>query len=377
MDLMKNEQNLINSLRLSMSTNIGPATFKRLINFFGSAENALQNINEFAQMGGRKTKVQLAPVEAAEAQIKRAEKIGASILTMQDKTYPTLLKYISDPPPILFILGSPDILNKEMLALVGTRNASLNGKNFTQFLSKELAEQGYVIASGMARGIDKAAHIGALKSSERTTVAVLGTSVDTIYPEENKDIYEQIKEKGCIISEFPFGTQLNPINFPRRNRIISGLSVGVIVIEANLKSGSLITAKEALSQGREVFAVPGSPLDPRSAGPNMLIQDGAVLVTKAWDIIETLKKQTNFHLKDTIHASDYKLDMKQIQSNIEKAYDIVLENLGPEMVEIDSLIRSTGLDSQMVNVVLTQLELAGRLEHFPGNRVALIYGVKK
>lgn len=374
---MKNEQNLINCLRLSMSTNVGPATFKRLVSFFGSAEEALKNVNEFAQMGGRKTKVQIAPVAAAEAQIKRAEKIGASIITIQDKDYPSLLKYISDPPPILFILGSQGLLNKEILALVGTRNASLNGKNFAQFLAKELAEQGYVIASGMARGIDKAAHMGALQTVDGATIAVLGTSVDTIYPEENKDIYEQIKERGCLVSEFPFGTQLNPMNFPRRNRIISGISLGVIVVEANLKSGSLITAKEALSQGREVFAVPGSPLDPRSAGPNMLIQDGALLVTKAVDVIESLKKQTTFHLKDTVLASDYKLDMNQIQNNLAKAYDIVLENLGPDMVEVDTLIRATGLDSQMVNVVLTQLELSGQLEHFPGNRVALIYGVEK
>ncbi|MBP5344023.1 MAG: DNA-processing protein DprA [Alphaproteobacteria bacterium] len=374
---MQKEQNLINCLRLSMSENVGPATFKRLVSFFGSAEEALKNINDFAQMGGRKTKVQIAPIAKAEAQLKQAEKVEASILTIQDKAYPSLLKHISDPPPILFTLGKQEILNKEILALVGTRNASLNGKNFAQFLAQELATQGYVIASGMARGIDKAAHIGALQAPEGTTVAVLGTSVDTVYPEENKDIYAQIKEKGCIISEFPFGTQLNPVNFPRRNRIISGLSQGVIVVEANLKSGSLITAKEALSQGREVFAVPGSPLDPRSAGPNMLIQDGATLVTKALDVIEALKKQTTFHLKDTLNATDYKLDMKQIQNNLEKAYDIVMENLGPEMIEIDTLIRATGLDSQMVNVVLTQLELAGRLEHFTGNRVALIYGVEK
>jgi len=328
-------------------------------------------------MGGRKTKVQIAPLSAAEDQLRHAEKVGANILTLQDKAYPDLLKNISDPPPVLFTIGQQNLLNKEILALVGTRNASLNGKNFAQFIAKELAEQGYVIASGMARGIDRAAHVGALQADKGTTIAVLGTSIDEIYPEENKDIYAQIKEHGCLISEFPFGTKLNAVNFPRRNRIISGLALGVIVVEANLKSGSLITAKEALSQGREVFAVPGSPLDPRSAGPNMLIQDGAVLVTKAWDIIDALKKQPSFHLKDTIRNSDYKLDMKQIQNNLESAYKIVLENLGPDMVEIDTLIRETGLEAQMVNVVLTQLELAGRLEHFPGNRISLIYGADK
>ena len=365
---MSYDQNVINCLRLSMSTNVGPATFRRLISFFGSAGNALKNINDFASMGGHKIKVQIAPEAAAEAQLARAAKIGANVLTIQDKNYPKLLKYISDPPPILFTLGKQDILNKDTISLVGTRNASLNGKNFAQFIAKELAENGYTIASGMARGIDKAAHIGALQAQEGNTIAVLGTSVDEIYPEENKDLYAEIKERGCLISEFPFGTQLNAMNFPRRNRIISGLSLGVIVVEATLKSGSLITAKEALAQGRDVFAVPS---------PNMLIQDGATLVTKAWDIIDALKKQSSFHLKDTISASEYKLDMKQVQNNLENARKVVLENLGPEVVEIDSLIRATGLETQMVNVVLTQLELEGCLEHFPGNRISLIYGVNK
>ena len=374
---MSYDQNVINCLRLSMSTNVGPATFRRLISFFGSAENALKNINNFASMGGRKTKVQIAPEAAAEAQLARATKLGANVLTIQNKSYPKLLKYISDPPPVLFTLGNQDILNQDTISLVGTRNASLNGKNFAQFLAKELAENGYTIASGMARGIDKAAHVGALQAQEGNTIAVLGTSVDEIYPEENKNLYAEIKERGCLISEFPFGTQLNAMNFPRRNRIISGRSLGVIVVEATLKSGSLITAKEALSQGRDVFAVPGSPLDPRSAGPNTLIQDGATLVTKAWDIIDALKKQSSFHLKDTINASEYKLDMKQVQTNLENARKVVLENLGPEVVEIDSLIRATGLETQMVNVVLTQLELEGCLEHFPGNRISLIYGVNK
>ena len=375
--MTKYDQNLLDSLQLSMSENVGPATFKRLVAIFGSAKNALENINDFAKMGGKKTPIKIANPKEAEAQLARAEKVHARVLLTQDANYPKLLHFITDPPPVLFVLGNHKALQTDMLALVGTRNASLNGKNFASFISKELAENGYTVVSGMAKGIDRAAHVGALQADGGTTIAVLGTSVDEVYPQENKDIYDQIQERGCLVSEFPFGTQLNPVNFPRRNRIISGLSLGVIVVEANLKSGSLITAKEALSQGREVFAVPGSPLDPRAAGPNSLIQDGAVLVTKAWDVIDELKKQKSFHLTDTIKPTEYKLDLNQIQNNLQHAQEVVLENLGPEMIEIDNLIRATQLEPQMVNIVLTQLELAGRLEHFPGNHIALIYGVEK
>ena len=365
-------------LRLYLSENVGPATFKKLLDFFGSPTTALEHVEDWAQKGGAKRPIKIAEIKAVEKQLKQAEKMGVTLLFSDDTDYPNLLKQISDYPPVLYVLGHLHLLKKQCIGLVGTRAATLNGKTFAAQIAQQLAEQDYVVVSGLAKGIDRAAHIGALKSiGNGGTIAVLGTDIGTVYPPENQDIYDEIKDRGCLISEFPFDTALIPQNFPRRNRIISGLSEGIIVIEANLKSGSLITAKEALTQGREIFAVPGSPLDPRAAGPNALIQEGATLVTNVQDIIDTLQNNKTFHLSDSITTNDYQLDVKSLEKDIDHARQIVLENLSPEMVEIDELIRATQLTPRLVNIVLTQLELAGRLEHFPGNRIALIYGGKE
>ena len=373
------EQERIDWIRLAFSENVGPTTFRKLLSMFGSSSTALQHIEEWAKQGGAKRSIKVAQIRDIESQIKKANKVGAKVILSCDDDYPKLLKQISDAPPVLFVLGHTHLLSKRCIGVVGTRAATLNGKNFASHLAKELSEQDYVIVSGMAKGIDRAAHTGALQnaSDKGGTIAVLGTSIDEIYPPENKDIYDEIKERGCIISEFPFDTILMPQNFPRRNRIISGLSEGILVIEANLKSGSLITAKEALSQGREIFAVPGSPLDPRAAGPNALIQDGATLVSQTRDITDVLENTHTFHLNDTITPGEYQLDRIPDQKDIDKARAMVLENLSPEMIEIDDLIRTTKLEPRLVHIVLTQLELAGRLEHFTGNRIALIYGGKE
>ena len=369
----------IDWLRLAFSENVGPSTFRKLIAIFGSPTKALKNIEDWAKQGGARRTIKVADIKTVQHQMKQAEQIGAHLLLSCDDNYPQLLKQISDAPPVLFALGHPHLLTQKCIAMVGTRAATLNGKNFAAHLAKELSEHDYVIVSGMAKGIDRAAHTGALQNTNGKggTIAVLGTAIDEIYPPENQDIYEEIKERGCLLSEFPFGTVLKPQNFPRRNRIISGLSEGVVVIEANLRSGSLITAKEALSQGREVFAVPGSPLDPRASGPNALIQDGATLVSQTRDIIDVLDKIKTFHLSDAILDNEYQMDHIPEQKEIDRARILVLENLGPEMIEIDELIRETNTDARMIHIVLTQLELAGRLEHFTGNRIALIYGDKE
>ena len=373
------EQERIDWLRLAFSENVGPATFRKLLSIFGSPAKALRNIEDWAKQGGAKKDIKIADEKSAQYQIKRADKLNAQIILSCDPDYPQLLKQISDAPPVLFVLGHAHLLNKRCVAMVGTRAATLNGKNFATHLAKELSEQDYIIVSGMAKGIDRAAHTGALQNTTEKggTIAVLGSAIDEVYPPENQDIYDEIKRRGCLISEFPFDTVLKPQNFPRRNRIISGLSEGVVVIEANLKSGSLITAKEALSQGREVFAVPGSPLDPRAAGPNALIQDGATLVTQTRDITDVLDSIQTFHLSDTFDHNEYQLDHIPEQKEIDRARALILENLSPEMIEIDELIRATKLDARLVHIVLTQLELAGRLEHFTGNRIALIYGGKE
>ena len=371
------DQKRIDWLRLSLSENVGPATFRQLVSYFGSAGEALKHIDELAKRGGGQRKIQVATEKQAEAQINRSEKTGAEILISSDADYPFLLKQIKDAPPVLFVLGHKSLLSQNAVAVVGTRNASLNGKNIARFLAAGLIEQNYSVVSGMAKGIDAAAHTGALASgvvNESGTIAVLGTPVDEIYPLENKELYAEIKERGCLVSELPFGTVLTPQNFPRRNRIISGLSMGVVVIEAQLKSGSLITAKEAANQGREVFAVPGFPMDPRSAGPNALIQDGATLVQSAKDIVDALQKERSFHLEENSGAAEYQLDFHSIEGNLDAVREKVLENLSAEPVEVDALVRATESTMQEVNVVLVELELAGRLERHPGNRVSLIYG---
>ncbi len=373
------EQEQLDWLRLLLSENVGAITFRKLLAVFGSAAEALKNISAWAQKGGAKKQIKVAEEKVAVFQLKQAQKSGVKLLFSCDKDYPKLLKYITDYPPVLFIKGQTHLLEKECVALVGTRAATLNGKNFATHISKELAEQDYVIVSGLAKGIDKAAHIGALQSANGKggTIAVLGTDINTCYPAENQELYNEIETRGCLISEFPFKTMITPQNFPRRNRIISGLSQGVVVVEANLHSGSLITAKEALSQNREVFAVPGSPLDPRAAGPNALIQDGATLVTKTQDITDVLTHNASFHLTDAVLKTPYNLDNIPKEKELDAARTLILENLSPEMTEIDALIRETNLEPRIVHVILTQLELAGRIEHFTGNRIALIYGGKE
>ena len=369
-------KNLLAWIQLALSENVGPATFRQLVKFFGSPEEALKHIDEIATRGGAKRKVKLADEKMAQAQLKRIEQIGGQILTYKDDSYPKLLKQISDAPPLLFALGHVGLLNKRCVGIVGTRNASINGRNMARFLGCELVKKDFCVVSGMAKGIDRASHEGALSDTETSagTIAVLGTPVDEVYPKENADIYAQIKERGCIISEFAFATQMLPTNFPRRNRIISGLSEGLIVIEAQVHSGSLITAREALSQGREVMAVPGFPLEPRSRGPNALIKDGAKLVETVDDVLDTLNQNRQFHLSEILPDEDTLPAFHALTDDVANARDEVLNALSAEPIEIGALVRATGIDLSVINIILVELELAGRLERHPGNSVSLIYG---
>ncbi len=367
----------INWIRLILSDNIGPITFHQLMSYYGSASEVISHINELARRGGRKKPYELATPADAEKQMRIAKEADAQILFHVENRYPKLLRTISDAPPILFVKGNIDTFQKPGFAVVGTRNASVNGKNLARNFSRIIAEKGYQIVSGMARGIDRAAHVGAMEYTQENcvTTAVLGTQITDIYPAENSDIYGQIQERGCLVSEFPFGTVLKPRNFPRRNRIISGLSHGTLVIEAQKMSGSLITAREAASQGRDVFAVPGSPLDPRSAGPNALIQDGATMVCSTDDILDALQQTQTFHLSETIeteNVTDYHPIPLQ-DNELNEARTILLNNLSPEVTSVNQIITETGLDIRAVNIILVELELAGRLERHPGNCVSLLY----
>ncbi len=363
-------------IRLALSENVGPITFRDLISFFKTPEKALQYINDFAQKGGRKRPIKIAPSGMVDAIISRAAALNADILTYRDEAYSKLLYQIEDKPPLLFTLGNKALLNKSSVSLVGSRNSSINGQNLTKKIAFDLVNHGYVVVSGMARGIDTAAHTGALHCPNQNggTIAVLGTGVDEIYPEENSRLYAEIKEKGCLVSELPFGTGPIARNFPRRNRIISGLSAGTVVIEAQLSSGSLITAKEALSQNREVMAVPGSPMDPRSEGPNHLIQEGAALIQNTDDILRLISMDRPFELTENVQERDFSpTSLSAPEKEIEHAQKLILQQLTPEVTCIDKIIQETDLPVDIVNVVLVQLELAGRIERFAGNKVSLLY----
>ncbi len=361
------------AIKLALSENIGPMTYKGLLSYFKNPSTALEHLPEFLKNSRRKS-IKIAPDSLVHQQIETAKKMGAEILILNAPGYPSLLKQIDDAPPILYVLGNRALLNDKCIAIVGSRNASLNGLNLTRKTAFELTENGYNVVSGMAKGIDRAAHEGALKSKNAGTIAVLGTGLDVIYPRENSDIYQEIKENGLIVSEMPFGSKPIPSAFPRRNRIISGLSRGTLVVEASQMSGSLITAKEALSQGREVFAIPGSPLDSRASGPNQLIKDGAHLVLSSQDIISTLTM--NHSLCFAEPNSEPTLDLTILNSDttfLNEAREKILSHLSIHQTPIDTLIRETGLKTEVVNALLFELELTGIIERFVGQRVSLVY----
>lgn len=363
------------ALKLALSENIGPMTYKGLIAYFKTPIAAVENLPDFLKNSRRSIKI--APDSFVYNQFETAEKLGAEILISNTLGYPSMLQHIEDAPPVLFVLGNKTLFEKKCLAIVGSRNASLNGLNLTRKISLELAKNDMIVVSGMAKGIDRAAHEGALKSERLTggTIAVLGTGIDVIYPKENSDIYEEIKDKGLIVSELPFGSKPVPSSFPRRNRIISGLSIGTLVIEASKMSGSLITAKEALNQGREVFAIPGSPLDPRAAGPNQLIKDGAHLVTSVQDLLFEINRTPHLCFSETCDEPSF--DFSIFQNNkapfVTDAREKILECLSPEVTSIDEIIRATGLKTELVNAILLEMELAGIIERFVGQRVSLVY----
>jgi DNA processing protein len=359
-------------LRLIRSENVGPRTFSRLLERFGSAGAALAALPDLARKGGARRPLKICPKSDAEREIEATQRVGALLLGINEPGYPAWLAALDDAPPLLCVLGNPSQLAKPMVAMVGARNASLNGRNFARRLGADLGRAGYVVASGLARGIDTAAHQGALASG---TVAVLAGGVDVIYPPENSELWREIRDAGAVVSEMPVGTQPQASYFPRRNRIISGLSLGVVVVEANARSGSLITARFAADQGREVFAVPGSPMDPRAAGPNDLIRHGATLTESVTDVIDVLGDLTRRPLAEGKRA-DFRAPqpVEPDASEMERARFLVAEALGPAPVTVDEIIRQCQLSPSMVSWVLLEVELAGRLERHPGNRVSLLVG---
>ncbi len=359
-------------LRLIRSENVGPRTFVRLLERFGSAGAALAALPDLARRGGRSRPVVICPKADAEREMAAAQALGCTVLASCEPGYPRYLAAIDDAPPILYARGNASLLTRPMVAVVGARNASVNGRNLTRRLAADLARDGLVVASGLARGIDTAAHEGALGGG---TVAVMAGGVDVVYPPENQRLYEDVVAAGCAVSEMPPGTQPQASHFPRRNRIVSGLSLGVVVVEASLKSGSLITARMAADQGREVFAVPGHPMDPRGQGPNDLIRHGATLTEGAGDVLAVLNDMLRRPLAEGRKAS-FAAAGPAIpgESELVQARSRLLESLGPMPVTVDLLIRECQLSASVVSLVLLELELAGRLERLPGHQVALLAG---
>ena len=358
-------------LRLMMSENVGPATFRMLIERYGSAGDALEALPELSARGGLRRRIRIYAEDRAEAHLARTASLSARFVALGEADYPSLLQHIDDAPPMICIKGTADILSRPCFAIVGARNASAPGRKLARTVARDLTRAGLTIVSGLARGVDTAAHEA---SVDTATAAVLAGGIDTIYPPENEDLHRAIGERGLLVSEHPPGTRPQAQNFPRRNRVISGMSYGTLIVEAAKRSGSLITARMALEQNREVFAVPGSPLDPRAEGTNQLIRDGAILARSADDILEAIAPILDQTAGGRApHLSEPAPD-RTPSSNADPSPDArarLLELLGPSPTDIDDLIRESGIGAGTVLTLLLELELAGSVERLPGQKVAL------
>jgi len=354
----------IDRLRLIRADHVGPRTFRSLLRHCGSARAALERLPEFARRGGA-SRSQRIPSEAdARAELEACAKLGISLIAPGEAGYPPRLAELDDAPPLLGVRGAIDVLMRPMIAIVGSRNASAAGLKFAQVLARDLSDAGFVVASGLARGIDQAAHRASIEGG---TVAVLAGGHDRIYPPEHVDLLHGLLALGAAISEMPLGYVARAHDFPRRNRLVSGASLGVIVVEAAMRSGSLITARLAAEQGREVFAVPGSPLDPRAAGTNDLIKQGATLITEAADVIQAVEPIMGGPMT---FREDDREPFAPNPGEAEREHIVGL--LGPTPILLDDLIRLSGASPAVVRTVLLELELAGRLERHGGGLISLI-----
>jgi len=362
----------IERLQLIRSDNVGPVTYRQLITRFGSAGEALRALPSITKNTGRR-RIKICPPQVAEKEMALTRQAGAEFCFHGTPAYPSTLAALPDAPPVLITKGNPDLLLRNQIGMVGARNASAAGMKFARTIAQDLGKANIVVTSGLARGIDTAAHHGALKSG---TIAVIAGGIDVIYPPENKELYADIAAQGLIICELPIGTKPVARHFPQRNRLISGLSQGVLVVEAALRSGSLITARNAGEQGREVFSVPGSPLDPRHRGTNDLLRQGATLVESAEDILDVVNGAL-FRSSRMPELPFGPVDETPVASppdadDLGAARPHLLEKLSATPIDVDELIRQCDLTPALVLTILLELELAGQLERHAGNRVALI-----
>ena len=358
------EEDRLAWLRLLRSRRVGISTFYRLLEEHGTAQSALEHLPEVARAAGVDNYVPHSE-EQAIAEMRRGQKAGAQLIFRGTPAYPAAFNDLNDAPPFFWAVGDTTLLQRPTLGLVGARNASSLGTRMSRFLATTLGEEGYVICSGLARGVDTAAHAASIGTG---TIAVLGGGVDVIYPAENAQLTRQIRENGLLISEQPMGTQPQARHFPVRNRLISGLSQAIVVIEAAAKSGSLITAKTALDQGRDVYAVPGHPFDARASGCNILIRDGATLVRNAEDIIEALPKLPQ--QADIIYDTPKPLPNRGLRETA-KLHQRILARLSPSPLAEDQLIRDLKASAAQIAPALVDLEIEGQIERQSGGMVSL------
>jgi DNA processing protein len=353
-------------LRLIRSSHVGPRTFLELVNHFGGARAALEALPSLARRGGGPIP-RIFSREEAEAELRAARARGIVFVALGEPDYPSRLARIDDAPPLLAVQGDREIFARPLVAIVGSRNASAAGIKFAERLARDLGNAGYAVVSGLARGIDAAAHRASLASG---TIAVLAGGHERIYPAEHLGLLEGILKTGAAVSEMPLGWEPRARDFPRRNRLISGLSAGVIVVEAARRSGSLITARMAGEQGREVFAVPGSPLDPRAEGTNHLIKEGAIMVTETADVLSALAPILGREAGMLMEEPEPTSLSERDPADDERSR--IVDLLGPAPCAVDDLVRMSGASPTIVRVVLLELELAGRIERHGGGLVSLI-----
>lgn len=358
-------------LRLIRSGNVGPVTFRELINHYGGAQRALDALPELTRRAGGPAH-RLCPKDEAERELEAAVRIGARSIFTIEPGYPAALAATGVPPPLLYIKGDANLLQRPCIGVVGSRQASAAGHKLARQFAVALGQAGYVVVSGLARGIDGAAHEAALATG---TVAVVAGGIDVIYPPEHAALTQRIAEKGCVISEMPPGFVPRAKDFPRRNRIIAGVSLGVLVIEAARRSGTLVTARLAAEHGREVFAVPGHPLDPRAEGTNQLLKSGAVFVTEPGDILAALQPMIDrpaYRAPLDEDVGNAAPDDVHAPSDADRAR--ILAALGPQPSDIDELGRVTGLSARAVRLAIVELDLAGRIERHGQHLVSIVSG---
>jgi DNA processing protein len=356
-------EDLVDRLRLVRTAGIGPVTFRQLLRRFGTASAALEAVPDLARRGGGKPPV-LCERATAEREIATVEKLGARYLTLGQGLYPRLLAEMEDAPPLLIAKGDSNLLDRMAVAIVGARNASAAACRFARGLAHDLGQNDLVVVSGLARGVDTAAHEGALETG---TIAVIAGGIDVFYPPENEQRQRTLYERGLVLAEMPPGTEPRARHFPYRNRIIAGISAGTVVVEAAPRSGSLITARLAAEAGREVMAVPGSPLDPRAQGCNQLIRDGATLIQNARDVVDELRPMEQLVRSD---RASYGLETELVNGD-DDAVGLVEDLLGPSPAPVDEVIRLSGASPGAVQMALLELDLAGRLDRHAGNKVSL------